>query len=1165
MPSQEIIEVVDDEEGNGSPGQSISPAAGQASKRDNDGGSKPSKRKITPMTNNSKQKEAPKKKGKQQAGIMGFFSKKKSPSTPFASNDNSKEPTKKVPAATASSKKPPKSNAEKKKETTAPEKGTKNQSKKPTPPVAKTNTNAKPASTSSSGFNKSRHSKMDFKDIAVGKLTGKKSPDALGKLNMPKDEKMAPPTPVTKEELDAMLPKVPPLSAVVRDTKLPAINEPNSAKSTQLSKCDLPLSQDDSEAGTPFGAVRNNLEEKFDSQKDPVHDEDTKEQPADGTVTTESQDMEDKKTAAKESQEEIPASSDDNAESNDVEMKAADESPDVAEDSEEVEVEIVEPKETEVETAAKESNNDQTENQMEVDDSSQPDDSSQSDDKSQAMEKSVEIATSPKTGAGVTPAKSRLDKQEAMVVKYCAQASELVAKARAGLDEESITIPLPSTDGIEIGSPEEFPDVAVEHLVCLLEGSKLPLAELAVGACNTLNEAFNGASLSVDVVSAKIKVLASRRAYVKNPAIAKGVIGPNNLGKDVDTFEDGNPDHMWRWEVTSTDLLPDGSVKQIKLARSAGSKLMKQWNATASLLKALDDSLKLLRDSPNPPPQEKIDKALAKISKEEERVLKYEREEEAKKQKANKSRQKEEKKKAAEEKKMAAEERKREKERKAREKEEAKKEKEEEARKKQEKEERRKQKQAQKMMSFFSTAKKQTPKSSTSTTTVQSAQSAKPTSTTADNASKPIATKKNGFDEEEFRARINSQSVAKETRPFASLSKRARASRKRKTKLVEMRVFVSGQTSDNNGFAPQAFAKELVVKLRNRNKFLRFNEDDRPAYHGTWSKKCATKHLGRKPTSKEPCFDYDYDSEVEWEKGDDDPGEDIENDAGDDEEERALDRLEEGDTKKYNYGDGWLQEDDDIIREDPEEMDDDTKKLVKATRKDTDVAAVPVCIVAPAMGGLPVVEAHDQDDPRLQGRIEGFPVQDAFKLVLAHESAILVTDTDLFLDAFPPSLVEERDGSATASGSPQSKAKEPSKEDLRTCAKFLHNSKHVSKAIAVEEMRKKYPSVTTSRAQATRVLESMVVKKRLSGVVYWEIKPDVIKDLGLEHELKPMEIPEKTPDKAQSKKRKAANASDTSCDQPKKKKAKAQPSGGSGPNKKQASLMAAFLKMPVNK
>jgi chromatin assembly factor 1 subunit A len=64
------------------------------------------------------------------------------------------------------------------------------------------------------------------------------------------------------------------------------------------------------------------------------------------------------------------------------------------------------------------------------------------------------------------------------------------------------------------------------------------------------------------------------------------------------------------------------------------------------------------------------------------------------------------------------------------------------------------------------------------------------------------------------------------------------------------------------------------VVIHNKYRFLRFVEDVRPPYYGTWSKK-SSKISGRRPFGKDVVMDYEYDSEAEWEEGDDEVGEDV--------------------------------------------------------------------------------------------------------------------------------------------------------------------------------------------------------------------------------------------------------------------------------------------------
>lgn len=628
---------------------------------------------------------------------------------------------------------------------------------------------------------------------------------------------------------------------------------------------------------------------------------------------------------------------------------------------------------------------------------------------------------------------------------------------------------------------------------------------LAKSSAETLNKAFRGASFSVDTVAAKIKVLSQRKSYIKNPAIAKGSSVSNNMGKDVNPFEDVDADHIWRWEVVTLDLLPEEAINKVKAARSARRKLQLQFNATARMLAALDESVKMLQSSKTKPTQAQVDKVISKVSQEEEKVLKFEQDAEkarlaieVNKLKKVQTQQAiaeiQEKKKAADmEKKRAAELRQQEKEeakqKKALEKEEAKRQKEAKARAEAAKKAQDEEKQRKRMLSFFGGPPKKQKRCAAAATT-------EPEMTAA---TKPLALRvvsaKDFFDSDKFQTNFNSLETSDDMSiVFTKLSKRAIATRRRRTKRVNMRVFVSGQNDDPFAAQP-AFAEERIVTIRNRNKFLKFAEDCRPPYHGTWSKP-VNKRLGRNPFLKDTALDYDVDSEAEWDEGDDDPGEDVEDDADDDEDDKLAD--EEGDPRAYNYQDGWLAQDDEIG--DDASLDEDDQNLLAARKRKKQVDLVPVCIVAPAFGGIPVVDEDGHADPEMIAeKIDGFPVEEGLGLLRSHTGSVLA-EPDILLDAFPPSLVDEKEGSSEPSATVTTS--EPSEEDLRTVAKFVHHSTFLSKSMVVEELRKNHPTVTASRAQGQRVLDSIAEKKRHpKNGVYWEVKQDAINKLGLSDDL----------------------------------------------------------------
>lgn len=83
------------------------------------------------------------------------------------------------------------------------------------------------------------------------------------------------------------------------------------------------------------------------------------------------------------------------------------------------------------------------------------------------------------------------------------------------------------------------------------------------------------------------------------------------------------------------------------------------------------------------------------------------------------------------------------------------------------------------------------------------------------------------------------------------------------------------------------FPRELHHLQGLRMKLLRFHENHRPTYYGTWSKKSLVVK-GRKPFVKDEALDYEFDSDDEWE--DEPEGEDIGN-SGDERDEGVDEEL----------------------------------------------------------------------------------------------------------------------------------------------------------------------------------------------------------------------------------------------------------------------------------
>jgi hypothetical protein len=242
---------------------------------------------------------------------------------------------------------------------------------------------------------------------------------------------------------------------------------------------------------------------------------------------------------------------------------------------------------------------------------------------------------------------------------------------------------------------------------------------------------------------------------------------------------------------------------------------------------------------------------------------------------------------------------------------------------------------------------------------------------------------------------------------------------------------------------------------------------------------------------------------LEWEEGDDDIGEDVEDDAKNQEEEEMEDD-EEGDPSKYNYQDGFCVADDVYLSID-ENMDEETKMLYKKklqnsqggdNQKPDMAVANTVCIIAPSVGGRPWEKGGDFVS------IEGFGEEEAVNLLASHTGERIL-EVNLWLDAFPPALVDDADAAKDSPAPNGSSGKyEYSLDDLRLFARFAHHCTLNSKEKLVEELRNKHPSVFSSRAKATRKLDSIAVKNRQKGTsVYWEVKREILVELGLDDVL----------------------------------------------------------------
>ncbi len=210
---------------------------------------------------------------------------------------------------------------------------------------------------------------------------------------------------------------------------------------------------------------------------------------------------------------------------------------------------------------------------------------------------------------------ARISKFNALKDKYNLRAVQLTTRpASDDFVEENLDVDNADLPSLEKGSVDfegTFPDQLLPHLMVIAQGSSLPLSTLAEEALQKLSIYVNELHfLTLEVVSSKIKLVAQRKSFLSAPS-------------QIDCFENNEESYMWRWELSSTDLLPSKDATKVKKARAVRKKLQSHHKAITNLISAIDKAVSSIETSSS-----SSQKLVAKVSDMEEKVLKFEREEE---------------------------------------------------------------------------------------------------------------------------------------------------------------------------------------------------------------------------------------------------------------------------------------------------------------------------------------------------------------------------------------------------------------------------------------------------------------------------------------------------------------------------------------------------------
>lgn len=205
---------------------------------------------------------------------------------------------------------------------------------------------------------------------------------------------------------------------------------------------------------------------------------------------------------------------------------------------------------------------------------------------------------------------------------------------------------------------------------------------------------------------------------------------------------------------------------------------------------------------------------------------------------------------------------------------------------------------------------------------------------------------------------------------------------------------------------------------------------------------------------------------------------------------------EEDETPQDEDNDGWLAAEDDLgIDDEDEETRELRKRKLQLQANLQKSGHYKACVVAPQTGGIP----HSAECEITL--VEGFSLTNALDVLSSHVGCVLSPDIDsICLDAFAPTDSAKNSDQTKDSSAAQSD--EMTSEAKRIVAQFVHNCTVNSKDKLLTELLKAHPSITKTRAKAMREVDFMAEKKKVpkeaGGGVVWQVKPDLLKTLGLE-------------------------------------------------------------------
>ncbi|WOL04450.1 chromatin assembly factor 1 subunit FAS1-like [Canna indica] len=296
-----------------------------------------------------------------------------------------------------------------------------------------------------------------------------------------------------------------------------------------------------------------------------------------------------------------------------------------------------------------------------------------------------------------------------------------------------------------------------------------------------------------------------------------------------------------------------------------------------------------------------------------------------------------------------------------------------------------------------------------------------------------------------------------------------------------------------------------------KKKLLQFDKSHRPAYYGTWRRKSGI--VGpRRPFRKDPEFDYDVDSDEEWEE--EDPGESISDCDKDEEESLDAENLKDEDDTESEDGfvvpDGYLSESEGVQIEttsDPMEAETNASTHSKLETDNEEFKTllqqmkILYHLTEKALRkSQPLVISNLNHEKAELLRAEDLTGTDKVEQICLQTLCMQAFLGGSIIDVYtnPSSLCEDQPVTQSSKEitTQAGTAEVISESDLPECVRLIQSCPHGINKM-VEVFQQKFPSISKTQVRNKIREISDYVDNR------WQVKKDVLHRLGLPSQPSP--------------------------------------------------------------